>query len=41
VEATAASNLLRLAKSFARSKNSAKALQYAQKANETAASIKK
>ena len=41
VEAAAAVNLLKLARSFARSKNFAKALQYAKKAAETAAAMNK
>jgi len=41
IDPTAASNLLKLAKSFNRSRNFAKALQYARKAGETAAALKK
>jgi hypothetical protein len=41
IDPSAASNLLKLGKSFNRSKNLAKALQYARKARETAESLKK
>ena len=41
IDPSAASNLLKLAKSFTRSKNLAKAIQYARKARETAAAMKK
>ena len=41
IDPSAASNLLKLAKSFTRSKNHAKALQYAKKARETAAAMRK
>lgn len=41
IDPSAAANLLKLAKSFTRSKNYAKALQYAKKAHETAAAMKK
>ena len=41
IDPTAAANLLRMAKSFIRSKNFAKALEYAKKAHETALAIKR
>lgn len=41
IDATAAANLLKLARSFARSKNFAKAQTYAKKAYDTAAAMKK
>jgi len=41
IDSAAAANMLKLGKSFARSRNYAKALQYAKKARDTAAAMKK